>query len=193
MSAVNGNGKFAQSLNSIGMTKPSTFSTSTASILESCRNMRHQGPRRGRQTCYNHNISTLMASTALKTPSPMEMLNQFHHSTREVDNSNCSADEKWRKKALSSLQSLVAALEKPEDVVMRYACEATPRHLFQTFLADLSLKMGLNARLYVMASMCVSPISKSGTMEPPFLPQNLRPDVKLRSSSVVCVLVQDDD
>ena len=89
-----------------------------------------------------------MTTTTWKTPSSTEISELFQHAAREVDTFHYLADENSRKKALTTAQSLVAALQRPEDVVMRYAWEVLPSYPLQASLADVGLRMGLNACLY---------------------------------------------
>ncbi len=71
-----------------------------------------------------------MDTTASKTASSTRTLDLFQHACGEVDTFGYLADEGSRKQALAIAQSLVAALEKPEDVVMRYAWEVLRDVLF---------------------------------------------------------------
>ena len=64
-----------------------------------------------------------MTSTAIKPLSLPEISNLFQNAAQDVATFDHLADKDPRQKALAIAQSLVATLENPDDVVMRYACE----------------------------------------------------------------------
>ena len=66
-----------------------------------------------------------MSTSEWKTPSWTEISGLFKHASREVDTFSHLTEDKSRKRALAIAQGVVAALEKPEDVVMRYAWEVS--------------------------------------------------------------------
>ncbi|CAD6579776.1 MAG: hypothetical protein ASARMPRED_009245 [Alectoria sarmentosa] len=80
-----------------------------------------------------------MTTTTWKTPSSTEISELFQHAAKEVDTFDYLADEDSRKKALTTAQSLVAALQRPEDVVMRYAWENGSQRMSLRLGVDLGI------------------------------------------------------
>lgn len=64
-----------------------------------------------------------MTSTATRPLSLPEISNLFQNAAQDVAAFDHLADKDPSQKALAIAQSLVATLETPDDVVMRYACE----------------------------------------------------------------------
>lgn len=64
-----------------------------------------------------------MTSTESETLSLPEISNLFQKAAQSITAFDHLADKDPRQKALAIAQSLVATLEKPNDVVMRYAWE----------------------------------------------------------------------
>ena len=76
-----------------------------------------------------------MSSTATAPVSPKEIERLFTQASNNVRANLQGTSEDCRRQALGVARSLVASLENPEDVVMRYVWEVNI-HSHQDFTAD---------------------------------------------------------
>ena len=87
-------------------------------------------------------------------PSSAEVRNLFAETSKEIDTLDCLEAEHLRKSALASAKSLVAALERPEDTVMRYVWEVKSRVLLHDSPAHVTFRTGHIAWPYAWVLTC---------------------------------------